>query len=93
MWPESRRPLPLRALGYMFLNIELLDPAEEPVEGLPTEPPKVKFPLKDPFSHVLTPLVRRVLNLDLDMGGAEPDSESENGHAEELHEHYVCEMR
>jgi hypothetical protein len=28
-----------RTLGYVFWNIELLDP-EEPVEGLPTKPPK-----------------------------------------------------
>jgi len=58
----------------VFRNIELLDP-EEPVEGLPTKPT-----IKDPISHLLTPLVqRRVLNAD----GAEPDSESENGHAEQ----------
>jgi hypothetical protein len=31
-----------RALGYMFRNIELLDP-EEPVEGLPNKTPKQKF--------------------------------------------------
>jgi RNA-dependent RNA polymerase len=78
-----------RVLGYMFRIIELLDP-EERVEGLPTKPQ-----LKDPFSHVLAPLVQRVLNSDLDTGtdGAEQDSESENGHAEQLHEHYVREMR
>jgi RNA-dependent RNA polymerase len=81
-----------RALGFMFRNIELLGP-EEPVEGLPTEPPKAKPPLKDPISHVLAPLVQRVLNSDPDPDGAEPDSESENEHAEQLHEHYVREMR
>jgi RNA-dependent RNA polymerase len=81
-----------RALGCMFRNIELLDP-EKPVEGLPTNPPKAISPLKDPISHVLAPLVRRVLNSDPDTDGAEPDPESENGHAEQVHEHYVREMR
>ena len=66
-----------RALGYVFRNIELFGP-EEPVEGLPTKPP-----LKDPISHVLTPLVQHVLNSHPDMDGAEPDSVSENGHAEQ----------
>ena len=49
MRPESRRPLTLHALGYMFRNIELLDP-EEPFEGIPTKPLKAKIPLnlKDP---------------------------------------------
>src|ERR1700733_5892511 len=79
-----------RALGHMFRNIELLDP-EKPVEGLPTTPSE--SPLKDPISNVLAPLVQRVLNSDPDMDGAEPESESENGHAEQLHEHYVREMR
>jgi RNA-dependent RNA polymerase len=45
-----------RALGYLFRNIELLDP-EEPVEGLPTQLPKANPPLKGPISHVLAPLV------------------------------------
>ncbi|KAF8486749.1 RdRP-domain-containing protein [Russula emetica] len=83
-----------RALGYMFRNIELLDP-EEPIEGLPTEPPEAKPPLKDPISHVLAPLVQRALHSDPDPDpdGAEPDSESENDHVEQLHEYYVGEMR
>jgi RNA-dependent RNA polymerase len=81
-----------RALGFLFRNIELLDP-EAPIDGLPTNPPNAKPPLKDPISHVLAPLVQRVLNSDPDLGGAEPDSESEDDHAEQLHEHYVREMR
>jgi hypothetical protein len=76
----------------MFRNIELLN-SEEPVEGLPTKPSKAKPPLKDPFSHVLVPLVQRVLNSDASADGAEPDSEGEDGHAEQPHEHYVHEMR
>jgi RNA-dependent RNA polymerase len=81
-----------RALGCMFRNIELLDP-EKPIEGLPTEPPQAIPPLGDPISDVLAPLVQRALDSDPDPDGAEPDSESENDHAEQLHEHYVREMR
>jgi RNA-dependent RNA polymerase len=43
--------------------------------------------------HVLVLLVRCDLNADPDPDSAEPDSESENGPAEQLHEHYVREMR
>ena len=81
-----------RALGHLFRNIELLDP-EEPTEGLPAKAPKAIPPLKDLISQVLAPLVQRALNLDLDPDGAEPDSESENGLAEQVHEDYVREMR
>ena len=82
-----------RALGYMFRNIELLDP-KEPIEGLPTNPPKANPPLKDPISLVLAPLVRRTLNSDPDTpDGAEPELDSENGHGEQLHAHYIREMR
>ena len=84
-----------RALGYMFRNIELLDP-KEPIEGLPTKPTKANPPLEDPISLVLAPLVRRTLNSNPNPDtpdGAEADSESENGHAEQLHAHYVREMR
>jgi RNA-dependent RNA polymerase len=76
-----------RALGCMFRNIELLDP-EKPIEGLP------KFPeataLKDPISNVLAPLIQRALNSDTD---AELGAESETGHVEQVHAHYVREMR
>ncbi len=81
-----------RALGYLFRNIELLDP-EKPVEGLPTDPPNEIPPLKDPISHVLSPLVQRALNSDTDPDGVKPDAEGENGYAEQLHAHYVREMR
>jgi hypothetical protein len=59
----------------MFRNIQLIDP-EEPVKGRPTEPPKAESRLKDMISHVLAPLVQRVLNSDLDPDpdGAEPGS-------------------
>ena len=66
---------------------------EEPVEGLPTKPPKAKPPLKGPISHILALLVQCVLNSDLDTDSAESDWGSENSHAEQLHEHYVREMQ
>ena len=83
-----------RALGCMFRKIELLDP-EEPIEGLPTNPPKAIPPLEDPISRVLEPLVQRTLNSgpDPDSDSGELDSESENSHVEQLHAHYVREMR
>jgi RNA-dependent RNA polymerase len=81
-----------RALGYMYRNIELLDP-EKPIEGLPTEHPEATAPLKDPISHVLAPLIQCALNSDTDADDAEPGAEGENGHAEQLHARYVREMR
>ena len=81
-----------RALGYMFRNIQLLD-LEKPAEGLPTDSPKETAPLKDPISRVLSPLVRRAFNSDTDPNSAKLDTESENDHAEQLHTHYVREMR
>ncbi len=81
-----------RALGYMFRNIQLLDP-EKPAEGLPTDPPKEIPPLQDPISHVLSPLIWHAFNSDTEPNNTEPDTESENGHAEQLHTHYVREMR
>jgi RNA-dependent RNA polymerase len=81
-----------RALGHMFRNIKLLDP-DKPIEGLPTEYLEAAVSLKDPISHVLAPLIQRTLNSDADADGAGPGAESENGHAEELHAHYVREMR
>jgi hypothetical protein len=42
---------------------------------------------------LLVPLVQRALNSDPDTDGAEPDSESENGHAVQLHAHYAREIR
>ena len=81
-----------RALGDMFRNIKLLDP-DEPIEGLPIESPEAAAPLKDLISHVLAPLIQRTLNPDAEADGAEPGAEGENDHAEQLHAHYVREMR
>jgi RNA-dependent RNA polymerase len=81
-----------RALGYMFRSTELPDP-DKPIEGLPTECPITTAPLKDPISHVLAPLIQRALNSDAAADGSGPAAERENGHAEQLHAHYVREMQ
>ena len=78
-----------RALGHMFRNVDLLDP-DKPVEGLPAMCPEVSAPLKDPISYALAPLIQRTLNSDTD---ADDDEPGENGHAEQVHAHYVREMR
>lgn len=84
-----------RALGFMFRNIDLLDP-DKPVEGLPSVCPEVSPPLKDPISRALAPLIKRTLNsdADADANDAKPGAEpGENGHAEQVHAHYAREMR
>jgi RNA-dependent RNA polymerase len=81
-----------RALGYMYRNIKLPD-LDQPIEGLPTECPETIIPLEDPISQVLAPLIHRTLNSDTDADGAETGAESKNGHVEQLHAHYVREMR
>ena len=63
------------------------------IEGLPTECPKTTARLKDPISRVLAALVWCTINLDTDADGAEPEAESETGHAEQLHARYVREMQ
>ena len=81
-----------RALGYLFRNISLLD-TDKPVGGLPTECPEATAPLKDPISQVLAPLIRRTLESNTDAEDAKPGAEGENVEAEQLHAHYVREMR
>jgi RNA-dependent RNA polymerase len=81
-----------RALGYMFRNVNLLDP-DKPVEGLPAICPEASAPLEDRVSCVLAPLIQRALNLDTDVDRAELGAESKNGHAERLHANYTREMR
>jgi RNA-dependent RNA polymerase len=81
-----------RALGYLFRNISLLDP-DIPVGGLPTECPEATAPLKDPISRVLAPLIQRTLESNTDADDAEPGAEGEYVEAEQLHAHYVREMR
>jgi RNA-dependent RNA polymerase len=73
----------------MFRNVDLLDP-DKPVEGLPAVYPEVSAPLKDPISYTLAPLIQRTLSSDADVDN---DERGEDGHAEQVHAHYVREMR
>ncbi|KAI0253552.1 RdRP-domain-containing protein [Lactifluus subvellereus] len=74
-----------RALGYLFRNISLRDP-NEPI-GFPTAPPGPIAPLGDTISCALAPLVQNTLN-------APPEPHrAENSQMEELHAHFVSEMR
>ncbi|KAI9452162.1 RdRP-domain-containing protein [Russula earlei] len=76
-----------RALGLLYRKIKLNDP-KEPVEGILTESPGETAPLEDVISRVLRRYVRRTLNMDgIELPGAE------NGDAEQIHEHYMLEMR
>ena len=88
-----------RALGSLFREIQLDDP-DKPIEGLPTECEGGPPPLQDPISQAIAPLVRRALKAAdgaaAGAGGppdAEVDADAENGLAEELHAHYLREMR
>ncbi|KAI0253555.1 RdRP-domain-containing protein [Lactifluus subvellereus] len=75
-----------RALGHLFRNISLHD-LNEPIEGFPTASPGPIAPLEDTISCALAPLVQNTLN-------APPESHrAENSQMEELHAHFVSEMR
>jgi RNA-dependent RNA polymerase len=75
-----------RALGHLFRNISLQDPTE-PIKGFPIASPGSIAPLEDAISCALAPLVQRTLNEAQEPPGAE------NNQAEELYEHFACEMR
>ena len=77
-----------RALGHMFRNVNI-DP-DKSVKGLPAVCPEVTAPLKDTISYALAPLIQCTLNSDPD---ADDDELGEDDHAEQLHAHYVREMR
>ena len=82
-----------RALGEMFRRIHLRD-LNEPIEGFPTA--NLVTPLEDPISRALDPLVQKTLSAnlttDLELPPA-PVPQAELPQAEELHAHYVREMR
>ena len=84
-----------RALGEMFRNIKLHDP-KEPIEDRSVEGSGGTAPLEDPISRKVAPLVRSTLKTtrDQDDDSADSDwSDTDTGHAEQLHAHYVREMR
>jgi RNA-dependent RNA polymerase len=81
-----------RALGYLYRSIELRDP-KEPVEGLATESPDETTPLEDAITRAVARCVQRTLKLSHDDAVALKRSSVDDGHAEQLHTHYVREMR
>ena len=84
-----------RALGDMFRSIELRDP-NEPIDGFPTTPPGMIAPLEDPISRALAPLVQNTLNTNTTtttITAAPGPPPAEIPQADELHAHYVREMR
>jgi RNA-dependent RNA polymerase len=81
-----------RALGYLYRTIELRDP-KEPVEGLATESPDEMTPLQDAITLAIAPCIQRTLKNTPDEAVAIERSSVEDGHAEQLHTHYVREMR
>jgi RNA-dependent RNA polymerase len=78
-----------RALGYLFRNIKLCDP-KEPVESLSTACPA---PLAEPITRAVAPLIRSTLNLTHDEATTAEQSSADDGYAEQVHSHYVREMR
>jgi len=81
-----------RALGYLYRSIELRDP-KEPVEGLAIESPDEMMPLEDAITRAVAPYVRSTLKHTDDEAVAIKQSSVDDGHAEQLHTHYVREMR
>jgi RNA-dependent RNA polymerase len=83
-----------RALGELYRNIELNDPKES-IEDLAVEGSGGTAPLEDPISRKVAPLVRSTLKTtrDQDDPADSDQSDADNGHAEQLHAHYVREMR
>ena len=79
-----------KALGHLYRNINLEDPMKL-VNGLETESPEGTPPLEDAITRAVAPIIRRILNAVAATTGEQPDED--NGHAEQIHEHYVREMR
>jgi RNA-dependent RNA polymerase len=75
-----------RALGHLFRRIELPDP-NEAVEGS-----RRSAPLEDPITRAVTPLIRNVLKTTHDNDDGY-ESDGDEGYAEQVHAHYVREMR
>ena len=82
-----------KALGHLYRKIELEDPIK-PVEGLETAYPGGTPPLEDAITRAVAPIIRRIRNaVTDDAATATKQPGADNGHAEQMHEHYVREMR
>ena len=82
-----------KALGHLYRKIELEDPIKH-VEGLETECPEGTPPLEDAITRAVAPIIRRILNTVTDDAATAAELPgADNGHAEEMYEHYVHEMQ
>jgi RNA-dependent RNA polymerase len=87
-----------RALGDMFRSIHLRK-LDEPIDGFPTTDPGRIAPLEDPISRALAPLVQNTLNANTNTTTTTTTTTTPGPPAakipqpEELHAHYVREMR
>jgi RNA-dependent RNA polymerase len=75
-----------RALGHLYRGIDLHDP-NEPVEWHISPPP-----LEDPITRAVAPLIRRALRTTTH-GNDGYQSDGDEGYAEQVHAHYMREMR
>ena len=82
-----------RALGYMFQSITLPD-SSEPIDGFLMTPPGMIFPLSDPISRALVPLLQNALNAKATCACTVPGpAAAKIPRPEELHACYASEMR
>ena len=79
-----------KALGHLYRNINLENPIN-PVDGLETEFPEGIPLLEDAITRAVSPVIRRILSTVTAAAAEQPDAD--NGHTEQIHEHYVREMR
>ena len=79
-----------KALGHLYRNIKLEDPIK-PVDGLDSESLERAPPLEDAITRAVAPIIRHILNAVAATAAEQPGAD--NGHAEQIHEHYVREMR
>jgi len=80
-----------RALGHLYRKVELEDPIK-PLEGLATECPGETPPLEDPITRAVAPIIRHILTTVTDDDDDDDDDDAATA-AEQMHEHYVREMR
>jgi RNA-dependent RNA polymerase len=76
-----------KALGHLYRNIKL----EDSIDAIETESPEGTPPLEDAITRAVAPIIRRILNAVAATAAEQPDAD--NGHAEQMHDHYVREMR
>ena len=81
-----------KALGRLYRKIELEDPIK-PIEGLATECPGGAPPPEDAITRAIAPIIRRILNTATDNAATAAEQPGADNDIEQMHEHYVREMR